>query len=512
MSSTLAHRKTSMVSKRVAAKARKKSKKKTRKTKMDLDSAKMSGSESDDFESLNIEFDDDEPYYYMSMLDMSRRKKYLHQHFPVLQEGVESAQNEISIWCLFCTSIFLSLGLICLTLPDIAYKHIVLYALPPVVVTTSNQTLNSSKENISIHQRQKYTKRQKYYIGTLSNESERWAIGTRTHGIPGHYNGSKAKEAKERLNVKQRFYSLSKRSRNVTIQSYKIDQTIADTNLYNRSYKLLRKYMRHHKVNLDQNISNYNKQDTRTLQKQNATAAFLRSAQCITSLSKKYKFTFILIRWNYDDVILKTMHKTVCAMHNLLYGPSCIHKMFKSNDCSNIGKKAYFDFTFVSDPFQRALRAWKYHILNMEVFKRYKRLYVDEHDKNARAMIKRLTMITKMCTFEDFLNIAPRCKIRRYFDKQWPQVFLSNQMNATIVDKIGKVETFQEDMRDILTKIFGDEVFKEMKKSNITLDTNRRDKDISALAGAFQYNRARAVAMVEKKFADDMRLFDLIRL
>ena len=80
MSSTLAHRKTSMVSKRVAAKARKKSKKKTRKTKMDLDSAKMSGSESDDFESLNIEFDDDEPYYYMSMLDMSRRKKYLHQH------------------------------------------------------------------------------------------------------------------------------------------------------------------------------------------------------------------------------------------------------------------------------------------------------------------------------------------------------------------------------------------------------------------------------------------------
>ena len=51
-----------------------------------------------------------------------------------------------------------------------------------------------------------------------------------------------------------------------------------------------------------------------------------------------------------------------------------------------------------------------------------------------------------------------------------------------------------------------------MKKSNITLDTNRRDKDISALAGAFQYNRARAVAMVEKKFADDMRLFDLIRL
>ena len=41
---------------------------------MYLDSAKVSGSESDDFESLNIEFDDDEPYYYMSMLDMSRRK------------------------------------------------------------------------------------------------------------------------------------------------------------------------------------------------------------------------------------------------------------------------------------------------------------------------------------------------------------------------------------------------------------------------------------------------------
>ena len=203
------------------------------------------------------------------------------------------------------------------------------------------------------------------------------------------------------------------------------------------------------------------------------------------------------------------MHKSVCAMHNSLYGPSCIHKLFKSNDCSNVGKKDYFDFTFVSDPFQRALRAWKYHILNMKVFKRYKRRHVDEHDKNTLAIIKRLAMITKMCTFEDFLNVASRCKIRSLLDHQWPKAFLSNQMNATVVDKIGKVETFQEDMRDILTSIFGDEVFKKMKKSNITLDITRRDIANFELARGFQFNRARALAMVENTFADDMRLFGI---
>ena len=500
----LARRKTSAVSKRV-----KKNKKKTRKTKTNLDSAKVSGSESDDFESLNIEFNNDEPYYYMSMSDMARRKKYIHQHFPVLQEGVESAQNEISIWCLFFASICLSLGLICLILPDIAYKHMVLYALPPVDVTISNQTVNGSNKYIFIHQGQKYKRRQKYNKGTLSHERERWALdtSTRTHII--HGRSSLLKDTKQHLNLKQRFHPLLKRGRNVTIQSHKMEQTIAETTLYNHSYKLLRKYMGHYRINLDQNISKYDKQGTKTLQKQNATAAFLQSAQCITSLSRKYKFTFILIRWNYDDVILKTMHKAVCAMHNSLYGPSCIHKLFKSNDCSNVGKKDYFDFTFVSDPFQRALRAWKYHILNMKVFKRYKRRHVDEHDKNTLAIIKRLTMITKMCTFEDFLNVASRCKIRSLLDHQWPKAFLSNQMNATVVDKIGKVETFQEDMRDILTSIFGDEVFKKMKKSNITLDITRRDIANFELARGFQFNRARALAMVENTFADDMRLFGI---
>ena len=86
-------------------------------------------------------------------------------------------------------------------------------------------------------------------------------------------------------------------------------------------------------------------------------------------------------------------------MHGLLYGPRCIHKFFRSNDCNNLGKPSYFDFAFVSDPFQRA-RAWKDHILNMKVFKRYQRQHADKHDGNSLA--HRISMIIKMCTFEDF--------------------------------------------------------------------------------------------------------------
>ena len=303
-------------------------------------------------------------------------------------------------------------------------------------------------------------------------------------------------------------HSYTPSNRNVSIQSNIIDKTIADTSLYNHSHELLRRYMSRYKTKLGQNISTYKSRNIKTFKKQNATAAFLKSALCITSLSTKYKFTFILIRWNYDDAIIKTLHKVVCAMHGLLYGQSCIHKFFRSNDCNNVGKPSYFDFTFVSDPFQRALRAWKDHILNMRVFKRYKRRHADKHDGNSLA--HRISMITKMCTFEDFLNFAPRCKVRSLLDEQWPKAFLSNQMKATIVDKIGKVETFEEDMRDVLTQIFGEKIFKKMKRSNITLELPSREKLNLELTRGFQYNQQITLAIIEKIFVNDLRLLNLL--
>merc|ERR1719473_2596943 len=99
-----------------------------------------------------------------------------------------------------------------------------------------------------------------------------------------------------------------------------------------------------HGDNDENKIANYNK------------------AKCLTSLSPIFKFTFVIIEHNYENIILNNLYKALCIMEktsqshlgNQKYNlQQCISKYFKMYDCSNIGLKSYFDFTFVQNPLKR---------------------------------------------------------------------------------------------------------------------------------------------------------------
>ena len=289
--------------------------------------------------------------------------------------------------------------------------------------------------------------------------------------------------------------SYIKNKKNVTIHDlsklYNNNKTNSSNNIH---YEMLTR--RIHGDNDENKIANYNK------------------AKCLTSLSPIFKFTFVIIEHNYENIILNNLYKALCIMEktsqshlgNQKYNlQQCISKYFKMYDCSNIGLKSYFDFTFVQNPLKRAFHAYEKHVLNMNVVSLY-----GHNDKDENQVIKHIT--TKLCTFKRFLKLHPSCKVRSILDEQWPNIFngISQTKRSIMLDKVGKIEDFNHDMLSILVKIFGINVLTKMKQQNKTFDM--LPSNHSSKATTFFTNNAvqsvNAIELVKDRFKADWKLLE----